>query len=296
MIKQTLYFSNPAYLSLSNAQLVIKRGDGLDTETRPIEDIGVILLDHPQITLTHGLINALLSNKSAIISCDRLHLPSGLMLPIKGHTEQSKRYRIQVNSSQALKNNLWQQTVIAKIKNQRRVLDIYQKPSKRLSILSKRVISGDPSNIEGQAAAYYWSTLLGRDFKRERDGEPPNGLLNYGYAILRSLVARALSSSGLMVTHGIHHRNKYNAYCLADDIMEPYRPFVDIAVADLYLNQNVESFLNIESKKTLLSIGQVDAYFGKLKRPLMVGLSSTTASLYHCYEGTKRKIIYPKIP
>lgn len=294
MIKRTLYFGNPCYLTLKDNQLQIKIRNELKEEviTRPIEDIALVMIDHPQITLSHNVIKELQAHKVVIVSCDDRHMPHSIMLPMKGHTEQSKRYRTQLKVSQPLKKNLWQQTVVAKINNQKEVLRLLDKPYGRLEVLAKRVQSGDPDNIEAQAAAYYWATYLD-DFIRDRYGEPPNHLLNYGYAVLRAMIARALVSSGLLLTTGIHHKNKYNAFCLADDIMEPYRPFVDAIVYDMYINLNLESFLDTSGKQQLLSLGEVDAQFGKKRRPLMVGMAFTTSSLYQCFAGKKRKLQYP---
>jgi len=294
MIKQTLYFGSPTYLSIKNRQLLIRHKSN-ETETiisRPIEDIGVVLLDHGQITISHNAIKALQANKVAIISCDDKHMPASLMLPMEGHSEQTERQRYQIEATQPLKKNLWQQTIIAKIQNQSRVLSKVNKPYKKLEYLASKVQSGDPTNIEGQASAYYWKALF-NDFIRDRYGDPPNNLLNYGYAVLRAMIARSLVSSGLMPGLGIHHSNKYNAYCLADDIMEPYRPFVDIMVYEIFENQGLASFLDNKSKSSLLSIATMDARFGKRKSPLMVGMIMTTASLAACYKGKKRKINYP---
>jgi CRISPR-associated protein Cas1 len=296
MIKQTLYFGNPTYLNIKNKQLHIHIKTVGDERqmSRSIEDVGVVVLDNSQITISHNAIKALLGNKAAIISCDDRHMPNSLTLPLEGHTEQSERYRYQIDASLPLKKNLWQQTIIAKIRNQKSVLDILERPSKRLDVLVKRVTAGDPDNIEGQAAAYYWSTFID-GFLRDRYGEPPNGLLNYGYAIVRAMVARALVASGLLPTLGIHHKNKYNAYCLADDIMEPYRPFVDLIAYDLFVNDGHDTFLSTTAKKRLLAVATVDALFGEKKSPLMVGISLTTSSLANCFLGNRRKIIYPKI-
>ena len=293
MIKRTLYLGNPAYIKVKNAQLVIVMKTPVDKEIiRPIEDIGVILLDNNQITITHYAIKALMKNKVALISCDDHHMPASLMLPLEGHTQQSEKYRFQIDASVPLKKKLWKQTVTAKIENQKRVLEKLDKPADRLKVLLGRVQSGDSENIEAQAAAYYWPTLL-EDFIRDRYGEPPNNLLNYGYAIVRSMIARSLVSSGLLPTLGIHHKNKYNAYCLADDIMEPYRPFIDLICHDMFINKGMESFLSKSSKAQLLSIATVDGQFGLNKRPLMVGMTYTTASLAACFQGEKRKINYP---
>lgn len=294
MIKQTLYFGNPTYLSLKNKQLLIKTIKNSKDKiiSRPIEDIGVVLLDNGQITITHNAIKALQDNKVALISCDDKHMPASLMLPMQGHTEQSRIYRYQIEASTPLKKQMWQQTVIAKIKNQNAVLSKIGKPLKKLDYLAERVQSGDPKNLEGQAAAYYWPVLFD-GFTRDRYGEPPNNLLNYGYAVLRAMIARSLVSSGLLPGLGIFHRNKYNAYCLADDIMEPFRPFVDLLVYNMVQNEGLASFLESKSKARLLSVATMDARFGKKKSPLMVGMIMTTASLAACFIGKKRKIKFP---
>lgn len=301
MIKRTLHFSNPAYLSLQQDQLNIDLphlktlGEKESKKSVPIEDIGIVILDHQQITITHGCIAALLANNAAIITCNHTHLPTGMMLPIDGHDIQSERFRYQIDASQPLKKQLWQQTVQYKILNQAAVLFHRGIPCDNMVYWARNVRSGDPDNYEARAAAYYWKNVFPKkvDFFRGRDGDPPNNLLNYGYAILRAIVARGLVSSGLLPTLGIHHRNKYNAYCLADDIMEPYRPYVDLIV--LRIIDNGENFLELGTsiKSQLLGIATVDVQFEKGKSPLMVGLQSTTSSLAKCYEGVIRKINYP---
>lgn len=301
MIKKTLYFSNPAYLSLKNSQLLIDLphlkvlGEKDSKKTIPIEDVGIILLDHQQITITHGCMAALLENNAAIITCNHTHHPIGMMLPIDGHDVQSERFRYQVDASQPLKKQLWQQTVQAKIINQAAVLFERGVSCENMIHWAKSVRSGDPDNYEGRAAAYYWKNVFPKkiEFFRGREGDPPNNLLNYGYAILRAIVARGLVCSGLLPTLGIHHRNKYNAYCLADDIMEPYRPYVDQIV--LRIIDKGENFLELGTsiKSQLLGIATVDVKFERGTSPLMVGLQNTTSSLAKCYEGSLRKISYP---
>ncbi len=301
MIKRTLHFSNPAYLNLKQNQLQIDLphlkvlGDEESKKSVPIEDIGIVILDHQQITITHGCIAALLDNNAAIITCNGSHLPTGMMLPIDGHDIQSERFRYQIDASQPLKKQLWQQTIQAKILNQAAVLHQRGIACDNMVHWARSVRSGDPDNYEARAAAYYWKNVFPKkvDFFRGREGDPPNNLLNYGYAILRAIVARGLVSSGLLPTLGIHHRNKYNAYCLADDIMEPYRPYVDLIV--LRIIDNGENFLELGQsiKNQLLAITTVDVQFEKGKSPLMVGLQSTTSSLARCYEGTSRRINYP---
>lgn len=297
MIKRTLYFGNPAYLSKQQQQLkVFEPKTNAELGSIPIEDVGVVLLDNPQITITHGLIVALSNNNVAIVSCNERHLPHGLMLPMDGHTLQTERFRLQMDVSEPLRKNLWQQTIKAKVDNQAVLLDRMGIDNKRLKVLVPQVQSGDPDNVEGRAASVYWKLLFeDTSFTRHRYGEAPNAHLNYCYAVLRAIVARALVGSGLSPTIGIFHRNKYNAYCLADDIMEPFRPYCDELVYKMWRNGEIQSKeISIEQKRKLLSIASVDVQYDKQKSPLMVGLSRTTNSLYECYAGERRKIIYPQ--
>jgi len=310
VIKRTLYFGNPAYLSVRLAQLEIRLPEVEKNPTLPdsfkssavksvpVEDIGVVVLDNKQITITQGALNALLDNNAAVISCDEHRMPSGLILPLSGNTTQSERFRHQIDASQPLKKQLWQQTVQAKILNQSSVLHRRRNlDCGNMEAWAKQVKSGDSDNLEGRAAAFYWPNLFGHieGFRRDRDGVAPNSLLNYGYAILRAVVARALVGSGLLPTLGIHHHNRYNAYCLADDIMEPYRPYVDMAVADLVDEGMDCSTLTAEIKRKLLSIPVLDVEIDGRRSPLMVGVGMTTASLYKCFCGESRKIAYPRL-
>lgn len=297
MIKQTLYFGNPAYLSLKDRQLVIRLPDKDQSITRPIEDIGVVIVDNKQITLTSGLIEALLGNNCALITCDSSHLPVGLMLPLCGNTTQSERFRHQLSASLPLKKQLWQQTISQKIANQAQVLkECFGVEVGNMVSWSKNVKSGDSDNLEARAAAYYWRNMFDDEdvFIRDREGEPPNNLLNYGYAILRAIVARGLVGSGLLPTLGIHHHNRYNAYCLADDILEPYRPYVDELVVNIRKEFDDTDFLDKEIKKRLLSIPTLEVRINNHRRPLMVAVTETTASLYKCFSGELRKIAYPE--
>jgi len=297
MIKRTLYFGNPAYLHKNLMQLkVINPDDNSELGSVPLEDIGVVLLDHPQITLTHALMAALLERNVALISCDEKHLPVGLMLPLDGNTIQTERFRSQIDASEPLKKNLWAQTVKAKIENQAKVLQLAGIDNKRLLALLPLIQSGDPDNVEGRAASVYWKLLFeDLPFVRDRFGLMPNAHLNYGYAILRAIVARALVGSGLLPTLGIHHSNKYNAYCLADDVMEPYRPFVDWMVYNMLQNGEITGDdISKEHKAKLLGIATVDVQIDGKKSPLMVGLPRTTNSLVECFDGSRRKIIYPE--
>ena len=308
MIKRTLYFGNPAYLSVRLEQLEIRLPQVENNATLsegfkesvvkrvPIEDIGVVILDHKQISITQGALGALLDNNVAVITCDNSRMPSGLMLPLSANTTQAERFRHQIEASQPLKKQLWQQTIQAKIWNQAAVLHSQRGlDCGNMDAWAKQVKSGDSDNLEGRAAAYYWQNLFGniKGFRRDREGMPPNNLLNYGYAILRAVVARSLVGSGLLPTLGIHHHNRYNAYCLADDIMEPYRPYVDKLVAEIVDSGVDISELNKELKSKLLSIPVLDVVIGGRRSPLMIGVGMTTASLYKCYSGELRKIAYP---
>ncbi len=310
MIKKTLCFSNPAYLSLRNAQLVIKlpeveKADILTEDykkstevTRPIEDIGVVVLDNKQITITQGALEALLENNCAVITCDSNHLPVGLLLPLVGNTTQNERFRDQLEASQPLRKQLWQQTMQYKIRNQAAVLGKYSNTeTKCMQVWANEVRSGDPDNYEARAAVYYWKSLFGHipGFIRDREGVAPNNLLNYGYAILRAVVARSLVASGLLPTLGIHHHNRYNAYCLADDIMEPYRPYVDQLVYDITEQYGVNVELSKDIKAELLSIPTLDVVIGGKRSPLIIAAAQTTASLYKCFSGELRKIAYPEM-
>ncbi len=299
MIKRTLYFGNPAYLKTRNEQLVFESPDTGETKQVPIEDIGVLIADHPQITISTALLSKLLSNNVAFISCDATHHPTGLLLNLDGHTLQSARFTAQIEASVPLKKQLWQQTVSAKISNQAAVLNWQRLPCQNLLNWAKEVKSGDSDNHEALAAAYYWKHLfthtgVEESFRREREGISPNNLLNYGYAILRAVVARNLVASGLLPTLGIFHRNQYNAYCLADDIMEPYRPFVDKMVWDIVRMNGPVAELGTSIKKNLLGIPVMDVKIRDEKSPLMVAAQRTTASLARCFEGKTRKIDYPE--
>lgn len=310
MIKKTLCFSNPTYLSLRDAQLVIKlpeveKADNLteafkkaNEVTRPIEDIGVVVLDHKQITITQGALEALLENNSAVITCDSNHMPVGLLLPLVGNTTQNERFRDQLNASHPLRKQLWQQTMQYKIRNQAAVLSkCSDAETKCMQVWANDVRSGDPDNQEARAAVYYWKSLFGHipGFIRARDGVAPNNLLNYGYAVLRAVIARSLVASGMLPTLGIHHHNRYNAYCLADDIMEPYRPYVDLLVYDITEQYGVDVELSKDIKAELLSIPTQDVVIGGKRSPLMVAAQQTTASLYKCFSGELRKIAYPEM-
>lgn len=308
MIKRTLYFGNPAYLKTTNEQLVIETSLAASSfqveeqgepqvKTVPIEDIGLIILDHQQITITQATMAKLLANNTALITCDNTHHPTGMMLNLDGNSLQSQKFKAQLEASVPLKKQLWQQTIMAKINNQAVLLAMQREENKLLLTYAKEVKSGDIENHEAKAAAYYWKRVFPAflEFRRERYGPPPNNLLNYGYAILRALVARSLTVSGLLPTFGIHHRNQYNAYCLADDIMEPYRPFIDKVVCQIIRGNGHFLEMTPSMKKALLETPAMDVMIEGKKSPLMNAVQRTTASLAKCFDGTAKKIIYPEM-
>lgn len=310
MIKRTLCFSNPAILSLKLGQIEIRLPEveksnmtekmKIDNiRTVPIEDIGVIVLDNKQVSVTQALLSALADNNCAVITCNDKHMPNGLMLSLDGNTTQSERYKEQIYASLPLKKQLWQQTVQHKIRNQASVLK--RKNNVEIGNMlawANSVKSGDSENLEGRAAAYYWKNMFMQDvaFVRDRELYGPNAILNYGYAILRAIVARAIVSSGMICTLGIHHRNRYNAYCLADDIMEPYRPYVDELVLDIVSQYGIYCEVDSQIKRELLGIPVLETTIDGERRPLMVAVSETTASLYKCFSGEIRKLKYPTMP
>ena len=308
MIKKTLCFSNPAYLSLRNRQLVIQIPEienndtvtenfkKMNERTIPIEDIGVVILDNKRITITTGVMESLLQNNAAIITCDSRSMPTGLMLPLHSNTLQSERFRDQIDASLPLRKQLWQQTVKQKIANQEAVLRKHTDTETRcMSAWVDEVRSGDADNLEARAAAYYWKNIFTQipDFVRGREESPPNNLLNYGYAVLRAVIARALVGSGLLPTLGIHHHNRYNAYCLADDVMEPYRPFVDEQVLKIINGNSRYTELTKELKAQLLTIPVLDVLIDGKRSPLMIAASLTTSSLVRCFKGETRIVSYP---
>lgn len=306
MIKRTLYFGNPAYLSLKLKQMMIKMPQKNDGDlpsgeevvrTIPIEDIGIVILDNKQITITQGLMEELLENNCAIVTCDSKRMPVGLMLPLAGNTIQTERFRMQIDASLPLKKQMWQQTIEAKISNQAAVLEfVTGMTHKNMLKWAGSVKSGDSENMEARAAVYYWKTLFEDDpyFTRDNECDSRNALLNYGYAILRAVVARALVGGGLIPTLGIHHHNRYNAYCLADDIMEPYRPYIDKLVIEILAEEPCAS-ITTRIKSRLLNIPVIEVCINGKRSPLMLAVSQTVSSLVKCYKGECRKVAYPEM-
>lgn len=293
MLKRTLFISNPYHLSVKNNQLVVSTKGGMAIKTAPIEDIGFVVLENHEISFTMKLVEQLTENNVAVVFCDSKHMPSAMLLPLDANHIQNEIFRAQIEASEPLKKNLWKQVIEAKIANQARLLDKLGKNSAKLKALTKMVKSGDSDNREGFAARLYWTEMFSSSFIRDRFGMPPNLFLNYGYILLRSAVARSLAGSGLLATFGIHHHNRYNAFCLADDIMEPYRPYVDELVYRMNEKWPDEIEITTEHKAELLQLMTADVRIGENQRPLMVALSQTTASLARCFSGEERKLVLP---
>lgn len=300
MIKRTVFIGNPAYLSAEKGQLKIalREENGLKNEVKsiPIEDMGMLLIENAQVTISHVLISKLLENNVVIVSCDERHMPQGMMLGYTGHQESSEISRYQIEATEPLKKNIWSQIVTAKVLNQALVLERMGKNPLRLRQLAKEIKSGDTTNIEAQAAAHYWRSLFGSQWVRDPDtGPPPNSHLNYGYAILRAISGRSIVGAGLLPMLGVHHRNKYNPYCLADDFMEPFRPFVDWLVLS---HPDFMDKLLVEKadKAKLLAVATIDTEFMGQMSPLMIASQRMATSLARIYRGETRKIICPMLP
>jgi len=292
MIKKSILIEKKAKITCKNLQLCIETEER--TASIPIEDIGFLVLDHQETYLTIPALNLLIENNTAVIICNKAHLPNGLFLNLNSHHIQQQIFKAQIDTSLPLKKSLWQQTIKEKIINQGILLEQITSSKNKFQYLASKVLSGDTSNMEGVAANFYWKSFFDSGFKRERFGDYPNNFLNYGYAILRAATARALSGSGLLNTLGIHHKNKYNAFALADDIMEPYRPIVDECVYHM-MQKYDEQELNTILKSELLNILTRTVFFKDEKSPLMVALQKTASSLQQCYTGERKKINYAKL-
>ena len=296
MITRSIYIGSPAYLKLKDEQMYIMEPSSNEMKGKvSVEDLGLLMLDHFQITISHQLIQKMMGNNVVVVSCDAHHLPHGIMLPLYGHTEHSDRIKDQLQASEPIKKQLWKQTVECKIENQKEVLSRLGNYYEPMMNYQNNVKSGDSTNMEGIAAQHYWKYLISLDFLRQRFGESPNQFFNFGYAVLRSIVARSIVETGLLPVLGIFHKNKYNPYCLADDLMEPYRPFVDWLVMDwLTKNPEIEE-LTKEFKSHLLQVATKDVWIDGKKRPLLVAVKTTVISLYKCYIAEKRLISYPEL-
>ena len=292
MLKRTLVFSNPMSLSLKNCQLVLAFKDDPDNKmTIPIEDIGVVIIENQQVSITVPLMNALIEGNVQVVVCNDRGMPSAMLQSFESNNLQGENLRNQMNAGEVLKKQLWKQIVEAKIRNQAALLNKVGQEGDILKQYYRNVKSGDSDNREGIAARVYFSELFGESFIRDRTLPGINALLNYGYTILRAATARALVSSGLLPTIGIFHHNRSNAFPLADDIMEPYRPYVDEIVYALSMKGKME--LTKDVKADLIQVLYADTQFSKVIRPLSVGLTFTSSSLSKCFAKEQTRLSLP---
>jgi CRISPR-associated protein Cas1 len=289
------FSATPVFVRLRLGQMVIER-DGQPDTTVPLEDVAIIVVSHPQAVFTNGVYSEFLKLGGAVVVCDRDYSPAGLLLPLVGHTTQQERFEAQAAAPLPLKKRLWGQIVRAKVERQGAVLRAERGDDAGLRAIALRVHSGDAGNLEALAAQRYWPRLFGDPaFRRRRDGDGPNSLLNYGYAVLRAAVARAICASGLHPSLGLHHGNRYDPFCLADDLMEPFRPIVDAVVATIVRERGMAAPLSHESKTDILSalLGRFDA--NGERRTLFDWLSSSAASLARIYLGSHESLDLPEL-
>jgi len=312
MIKQTLYFGNPAYLSVSNHQMIWKAPNLKKQDNTPkifnsefeksfnIEDLGFVVFDNSQITVTQALLSELMTKNVAVIICDNSHHPNGLSLSLNGNSIINQRQLKQTNISLPLQKQLWSQIIVSKIENQASSIKLNTGNLNNCNYLmniSKTIKSGDSTNREAMAASFYWSRIMPEidGFIRDRYGFPPNNYFNYGYALVRAAMARSIVAAGLIPALGIHHKNKYNAFCLADDLIEPFRPIVDIEVISIIRNHGLFNELKPNIKKELLSILTIDVKFSKGTSPLMIACTRLVNSFVNCLGGKNKKLDLPMI-
>jgi CRISPR-associated protein Cas1 len=296
MVKRIVEISSArTHLSIKYGQLLIKEQKD-QIASIPCEDIGVLLVDHQGTTYTHSVFAQLLSHGAAVVLCGGNHHPAGMLLPIETNTLQTERFRQQIHAKEPVKKRLWKQIVRAKIKHQAKLAGEDTGVYAALMVLRERVRSGDPDNIESQASRKFWPVYL-RDtqFHRDINGRPPNNMLNYGYMVMRAAVARGLCSAGLLPCLGIHHRSRYNAFCLADDMIEPFRGLVEAKVRQICEERVVPDRLDQQIKASLLEVLYEPVTIGGFTGPLMVGLHRTMASLVRCFGGEQKYLDLPEI-
>ena len=296
MIRRTVEFSTfGTRLSVAHRQLVVERPD-MPKTTLPIEDLGVVIVDDVRATYTQSVFLELLEAGATVMVTGRDHLPAGMMLPLDAHHVQTERHRAQVETSLPVRKRAWQAIVRAKILQQATVLSHFTGDHGGLAPMARRVRSGDPDNLEAQAAQRYWPRLFGPAFRRQRGAEGVNALLNYGYAVIRAAVARAVVAAGLIPSLGVHHRHRANPFCLADDLLEPYRPYVDWRVRQL-ASENGECVPDLAERATraeLLSLLNETILVGGRREPLLLAFHTSAASLSRALTGGDRSLSLPE--
>jgi len=296
MIRKTVEFSTPGTrLSVSRRQLVVER-PGLPKTTRPMEDLGVVIVDDVRATYTQTVFLELLEAGATVVVSGRDHLPAGMMLPVDAHHVQTERHRAQIEAKEPVRKRAWQTLIRAKIGQQAAVLCHFTGNDGGLGPMARRVRSGDPENLEAQAAQRYWPRLFGKSFRRNREADGVNALLNYGYAVVRAATARAIVAAGLIPSLGVHHRHRGNPFCLADDLLEPYRPYVDwrvrsLAVAD---GDSVPNLSERPTRAALLSLLNEAIRVAGRREPLLLALHTSATSLCRAMTGDDRTLALPE--
>ena len=296
MIRKTVEFSTPGTrLSVAHRQLVVERPD-LPKTTLPIEDLGVVIVDDTRATYTQSVFLSLLEAGATVLVTGRDHLPAGMMLPLEAHHVQTERHRAQVETTLPVRKRAWQAIMRAKIAQQAAVLSHFTGSHGGLTPMARRVRSGDPDNLEAQAAQRYWPRLFGKSFRRDREAEGVNVLLNYGYAVVRAAVARAVVAAGLIPSLGVHHRHRNNPFCLADDLLEPYRPYVDWRVRQMvgHDGESAPDLAERETRAALLSLLNETVHVGGRREPLLLAFHTSSASLCRTLTGGDRSLSLPE--
>ncbi|MBW7850892.1 MAG: type II CRISPR-associated endonuclease Cas1 [Rhodospirillales bacterium] len=296
MLRKTVEIATPGTrLSVAHRQLVIERPDQ-PRATLPIEDLGVVVVDDARATYTQAVFIELLAAGATVMVTGRDHLPVGMMLPLDAHHVQTERHRAQVDAGRPLKKRLWQALVRAKIALQGDVLRTFGGEDGGLGCMARRVRSGDPDNLEAQAAQRYWPRLFGPDFRRDRTAEGINALLNYGYAVVRAATARAVVASGLIPSLGVFHKNRGNPFCLADDLLEPYRPFVDWRVRLLCDESGTEvpSLDHRPNRAALLSLFNETVVVEGRRLPFLLAIQTGAVSLCRALVGEGKTLALPE--
>lgn len=298
MLRKTIEVATPgARLSVRHRQLLIERPEQPPI-ARPIEELGILILDNPQITLSQPVLVELLQAGATLMVTDKSHLPLGLLLPLTAHHAPTERHHAQLAASTPLKKRLWQTIVAAKLRQQARLLAVITGNDFGLAALARRVRSGDPDNLEAQAAQRYWLALMGTGFRRNREQPGINAALNYGYAILRATIARAIVAAGLLPSIGLFHHNRANPFCLADDLLEPFRPLVDQRVhAWQATTPAADAPLDQPTKASLLSLLNEIITIGGRNLPLALAIESSAATLAQSFlEKTPRLLLPDSLP
>jgi CRISPR-associated protein Cas1 len=295
MLRKTIEIATPGTrLSVSHRQLVIERPD-LPKATTPIEDIGVLVVDDRRATYTQAVFIELLGAGATVMITGPDHLPRGMMITINAHHVQTERHRLQVEASKPLRKQIWRGLIATKLRQQGCVLDHFVPGPNGLAAMAGRVRSGDPDNLEAQGAQRYWPLLFGKDFRRDRDTDGINAALNYGYAIVRAATARAVVASGLIPSLGVFHKNRSNPFCLADDLFEPYRPFVDWRVKLLTQERGAQLSLDDRAiRAALLSIFNETVRVDERRLPLLHAIEASAASLSRALTGGDRTLALPE--